>query len=367
MQGKINFRKDSTSGVNSDSSCEGGAKFRVNIFELAGLLLKSKRIIFGAALAVMIITAVVMFLTPNQYAATARILPSGQPDKLSALKDLAQMGGLSNVDENSSELYPVILSSRHVGHEILAREYSFEHGHQNKTLTLAEYFDTGVPDRQLAKLHEITSVNYDKKTGVISMGVETKYPGFSKAVLEAYLEELEEFNVHKRTSQASQAARYLERQLIDVEKDLRASEDRLEKFQNANRGWASTTNPEILKMMARYKRDIEIKSATYLTLMQEYEIAKLNAQKDIPVVRVLDQPSLPATKSGPRRLSTIILMGFAALMISYIGVVAAHFIQLAGQGPDREAYNDLRENLSNEIKSVNRIISKVRRKKSIKA
>ncbi|MBD3217919.1 MAG: hypothetical protein GF310_06530 [candidate division Zixibacteria bacterium] len=331
---------------------------RINLFELAVLFLKNKKWIVGTAVAVMILAGIILFLTPNKYSSHARILPSGKGDRLSALQELAQMNGLTNMDENSSELFPVILRSRHIRNAVLDKEYPLN----DKNINLRDYFDTRDPDRLLASLAKITSVSMDKKSGVIDVSVETTSSRLSQAVLQAYITELENYNIHKRRSQAKQASKYLEKQLVEIEKELKEAEDKLEKFQNSNRGWAASSNPEILKMLARFQRDIEIKTKTYLTLRQEYELAKLNAQKDIPVVRVLDQPSLPTVKSGPRRLSAIILAGFAAFMTAYIVVIVLNALKRAGSGPDRESFKELREDFKKEFPRVNQIIEKTREK-----
>ncbi len=334
--------------------------FRINFFELAALFLKKKTWIAGSVICAMILTGIIMFMTPNKYTSQARILPSGNSENLSALQQLAKVNGLTNMDENSSELFPVILRSRYVSSAVLGREYTYNEGPKKKTISLDRYFKTGDPSRLAGALAKVTAVSMDKKSGVIDVAVETKYPGLSQAIMQAYIEELENFNIHKRRSQAREAAKYLEKQLAENEKELRAAEDKLEEFQNVNRGWASTSNPEIIKMLTRFQRDIEVKSKTYLTLQQEYELAKLNAQKDIPVVRVLDQPSLPTVKSGPKRLSTIIFAGFAIFVTSLIVIVVLDALQKAGTGPDKESYEELKDDFSREFPKFNRIINRRR-------
>jgi len=335
-----------------------GEFLSINFFELAGVILKRKRMITIMVIAVMMITAVAVFMTPNKYISRAKILPSGKPDKLAALQDLAGLSGSGQNDENSSELYPIIIKSRSIGTALMQKEFSFQHGSDEIDLTLHEYFKVKNQDALLVKLNKITSISMDKKTGVIDMGVETKYPAFSQTVLSAYLSELENFNIHKRKSQAKEAAIYLEKQLKDVEIDLKASEDKMQEFLDVNRGWANTTNPELLKLLKRFERDIEIKSATYLNLCQEYEIAKLNAQKDIPIVRILDQPSLPTVKSGPKRISTIIISGLATFIAACLIIFVSHSLRKASTGPDKKSYESLQEDFRKEFPKVNRILSR---------
>jgi uncharacterized protein involved in exopolysaccharide biosynthesis len=344
---------------------EQGEFFRINLFELAGLFLRKKKWILGTAVMFMLLIGIVVFLTPNRYTSVAKILPSGKTDQIAELKDLAGLRGFSSSDENSSELYPIILTSRQIGQTLVERSIDFRHGSARMSLTLEEYFKKGDRDYLLAQLAKITSVSMDKKMGVIDIAVETKYPGLSQAILTGYIDELENYNIHKRKSQAKQAALYLKTQLRDVEKELKACEDKLEQFQNKNRGWASSANPDIIKLLSRFRRDIEIQSTTYLTLRQEYELAKLNAQKDIPIVRVLDLPSLPSVKSGPRRLGTIIIAGLTGFVLSFIVIVFIDAIGKAGHGPDRKSYQALRNDLSKELASVNRILGRSHRNQTV--
>jgi uncharacterized protein involved in exopolysaccharide biosynthesis len=368
MTKKISLKKsnlddaDIGSMIDNRTESSKGEILSINLFELTGIVLKRKRMITAAMIAVMLLTAVVLFLTPNQYISSAKILPSGKPDKLAVLQDLTGLGGSNQNDENSSELYPIILKSRSIGTAISDKEFSFIHGSKEISMTLEEYFKTKSQDALLVKLNKITSVGMDKKTGVIDIRVETKYPAFSQELLSTYIGELENFNIHKRKSQAKEAAIYLEKQLNDVENGLKATEDKMQNFLDVNRGWATTTNPELLKILKRFERDIEIKSAIYLNLSQEYEIAKLNAQKDIPIVRILDHPSLPNVKSGPKRISTILISGIATFIAMCLMIFIHHSLQRASAGPDRRSYESLREDFQRQFPKVNRILKKREKK-----
>ncbi|PKK83751.1 MAG: hypothetical protein CVT49_06955 [candidate division Zixibacteria bacterium HGW-Zixibacteria-1] len=294
----------------------------INLIEIIRLLLARKKLIGGCVLSVMILTAVIVFIMPNQFRSTASILPSGKVDKMAQLKSLAGLDGFMSQDENSSELFPTILTSRTVVDAVLAGEYSFVHNDQVMQLTLPEYFNQDNPEKLRRALSNISSFEMDKKTGVISLSVETKYPRLSKAILSRYLEELELFNLHKRRSQAKDNVRYLEREVADREQQLRKSEEKLQEYQTVNRDWDMTSDPEILKNLMQLKREVEIKSKTYMLVLEQYELARLDVQKDVPIVRILDNPSLPTLKSGPRRMITTFLTGFLTLFLAAFWIIA---------------------------------------------
>ena len=336
------------------------ATAEINLLDLARLALHRRNIIIGAVLVVMLLTAAGVFLTPNKYRSRASILPSGKMDRMAEFKNLAGLDNMPLEDENSSQLFPVILKSRTVADSLIGKEYRFMRDGRPTTLTLPEYFNQDNPEKLYGALDNITSVRMDKKTGVISLAVETKYPGLSQALLNQYLTELENFNMHSRRSRAKENVRYLERELGERERSLRRAEDSLETYQTVNRDWNFTSDPEVLKTVVQLKRDVEIKSQTYAFLTEQFEIAKLDAQKDVPIVRILDMASRPTIKSGPHRVRTIILLGFAAFIVSLITIILVDTLREGIRGRNRESFDLLRDDLKQAFPVVNRIADRTK-------
>lgn len=293
----------------------------MSAIELVRIANRNRRLIIWSTLAVVILTTAIVLIIPNKYASQASLLPSGAQDKMADLKRLAGFGSLSATDENSSELFPEILRSRSIQDSVLATRFRFSHNAHPYTLRLSEYFDQENPDKLRSALNDITSVALNKKTGVIEISVETKYPELSRQVLASYLSELESFNLLTRRSAARENATYLGRQIEQTRLEMTRAEDELESYQASNRNWLEGSSPDLLKTIARLQREVEIQNKKYLYLTQEYEIAKLDAQKDVPIVRVLDSPSLPVEKSSPKRALIILTLGILAALLSSFGVV----------------------------------------------
>jgi len=332
---------------------------RVGLLYITRLLIRNIRWIAGIVFSVMVLTAVVIFLTPNKYTSRASILPTGNQDNLSALKMLSGLGlGSLDIGENSSALFPDILESNRIQDAILSGTYTFEHNGEKIATTLKDYFDVGRPERLRAALGAITRIETDKKTGVIHLGVETKYPEFSQKILQQTLAELENYNLNVRSSQAKESERYLAREMKLRAAELEASEERLEEFQKANQDWYVSTDPEILITLSRLKRDIEINSTTYSLLREQYELARLNAQKDVPIVQILDTPSLPTLKSSPRRVITIILAGMVAFILSFGFFIVVNAFKKSGEDTGVDSFNTLGDDLARAFPVVNRLLIK---------
>jgi len=328
----------------------------IDLFALTGLFVKRKKWIVASVGSVVIVVTVILLILPNKYTSTASILPSGEVSKLAELGDVSSFGEFALKDGSSSMLFPVVLSSRLIHEAVLNREYSFTHNSKLMTLTLAKYFNQDNPDKLRRALANITSVKTDNKTGVISVAVETKYAEFSREILNQYLGELETFNLHKRRSQAKDRARYLGRQLKDMKHELEKAEDTLEQFQKVNRDWSTSSDPEVWKILLRLQRGVELKSKTYFFLCEQYEVAKLDAQKDVPIVRVLDWPSLPTVKSGPRRMLVVLISGVMSLFGAFFFVVIFEGLKKRSLGADRESYLALRKDVQSTFPRVTRLV-----------
>ena len=275
-------------------------------------ILQQRLLIAAVVLGAMAITAVVMVLTPNRYRSHASILPSGSRDQLSGLMEIAGqfgVGSMGSTAENSSSLYPSILRSDLVRDGVLGKQYEINDESERRSLTLREYFKTEDPSEMRAALSKITSINEDKKLGIIDLNVETTSPHLSQAVLREHLAQLETYLRFKRRSQARENEAYLVVQQKARGEELTQAENSLQQFMQVNRNWNSSSDPQLQTELARFQRDIDVRAKTYLLLTQQLELSRLEVQKDIPIVRVLDEPSLPTVKSGPRRTFTTLLVG----------------------------------------------------------
>ncbi len=314
------------------------ALIEINLIEIASMLIRRKRLIIGGVLAVMIITAGLSLLLPNFYTSHASLLPSGNPDNLGDLKSLAGLTTSMNIGDNSSELFPVILRSQRIRDAVLDTEFDYTHNGTERSISLPDYFGQTNRDLLYDHLAGITSIGKNKKNGVITIDVETKFPWLSQAIAEKYIEALEEYNSTARRSRAKDNADYLHKQLKTAKAELNQAEDQLEQFQAVNLDWAGSTNPEIVKHMSRFQRDVEAATTTYLYLLKEFEIARFEAQKDIPIVRTLDEPSLPQYKSRPRRLLIVLAAGTITGLGLIMLLILQMFVQRLGAGPNNETY-----------------------------
>ncbi len=365
MTKRITFTESDNTQASAEKNAttDGGSSGRAlpptyTAIDLVRLMLKRRRTIIGVTLAVCIVAAGLLLLIPNKYLSEASLLPSGSQDKMADLKRLAGFGSMSLTDENSSELFPEILRSRSIQDSVLSKRYHFAHNAKPMTVRLAEYFDQESPDKLRDALNDVTYISLDKKTGVIDIAVETKYPDLSRQILSAYLSELESFNLIARRSAARDNAQYLGRQIDRTKIEMAAAEDSLESYQASNRNWLEGSSPDLLKTIARLQREVEIQNKKYLYLTQEYEIAKLDAQKDVPIMRILDEPSLPVEKSSPKRGLLLLTIGLVTLLGTIFWMVAVDIWRKRMSEHRDQEIEDLTADLSQAFPSVGRVLGR---------
>ncbi|MCK5126017.1 MAG: hypothetical protein KAR42_07160 [candidate division Zixibacteria bacterium] len=362
MKRKVTFMGKSSETEPNDFNTESKFRFDINLFELASQVLKRRRLVIGTSFAITVIVAVLLFMQPNRFTSTATILPSGKSTgNMSALKSLVGLSGpMLSADENSSVLFPVILQSNLIAEQILDRTYNFTHHSQSRELSLKEYLEQTDRDKLRKGLRSITTIRANQKTGEIALGIETEFPGFSQAILTEYIERLEDFNLNKRKSSARNNEMYLARQIKTSAAELEMAEDALESYQLANLDWANSGSPEIMKELGRLRRIAEAKSSTDLMLQQQYTMAKLDAQKDVPIVRILDSPSLPTQKSGPFRRNIILMAGVLSFGFMAFLVMLFEIIKTGILGKNKDDLDDFTGQLRESFPLTDKLYEKIK-------
>ncbi len=336
---------------------EGAAPFWSSIIMP---ILKYRRVSYTIVGVTVLVTLVYCLLIPNQYTSTATILPTSGSDQLSELKEMAAgslgemgLGSMLQAKENSSALYPKVISSRLITEKILNRDFRFNHDGQAYAMTLMDYLESENIDLAQRKLASMTGVGVDRKTGVISLSFTSRYPELSAGVVHAYLEELDDYNKNYRQSKAKDNEKFIAERLEDVKNELIKAENNLSAFQDQNLNYSVSGDPELRRELNKLQREMTIKETVYLTLTKQYELAKVEAVKDLPVVQVLDRGSIPLIKSAPRRSMYMMGAFFGSVFFS---VILSLWLSLAVK---RRVRKNIDLVLSSEEIKINRFESKI--------
>ena len=115
-------------------------------------------------------------------------------------------------------------------------------------------------------------------------------------------------------SHSSKHRKFIEERVKYAKKDLADSEDELKEF-SENNPYAIDT-PELQLDRGRLIRNMEVNQQVYITLRQQYEMARINELKEIPVINVLDYGEASSDKAKPQAILFIMLCIISTFFIS---------------------------------------------------
>ena len=156
----------------------------IDSYYLLALLWRKKKTI---ALTVTITTIVVLgvsFLLPKYYKATAVLIPETDQSKLAGLagnlSSIASIAGLSVGEVPMEQLYPAIIESETVLHNVILHKYrSVEYSNPVDLIQYWKYDDNSEAmnfQEALKKLRQELDVSVDKKTNIVSISILMKEP-----------------------------------------------------------------------------------------------------------------------------------------------------------------------------------------------
>ncbi len=277
-------------------------------------------LLLGAAIGV-----VVALLLPPQYTSSASFIAQGASTSLlpTAFQGIAASMGLGAARDFSPQFYADLLTSRPVMAGAVHRRYDIP---SHSPTTYVDIYNLGGPDSALAlekalkHLHRRLATRADPRTNIITVSVAARDPYLSRDILQALLASLDSLNIGFRREQSRELREFFESRVEAAQQDLGEAEDALRAFLQRNR---VIQTPDLQFEQIRLTRVADLKRAVYMTVVQQFEEAKLQESRNVPILTVLSAPVLPVKRSGPpRRLVVALALGLAfalAYALPWIG------------------------------------------------
>lgn len=196
----------------------------INLLDLLIVLVKRKGLIIGTTLGTALITAIVSLTMTPIYKAETKVLPPQQGSSSMASQLLGQLGGVAglaggSLGKTSNDLYIALLKSRPILDNVIDR------------LKLMELYKAKNREDARNALVGALRTQDDKKTGIVSIGIEGKDPKMAADIANTFVEELRDYNKRLALTEASQRRLFFEEQLKDVKEGLIKSEESMKTFQ----------------------------------------------------------------------------------------------------------------------------------------
>lgn len=360
------------------------------LLKLLIILAKNKKSIFFIFLVGTALGALIAFLMPVSYKATAQILPpQGQGGSSALLGQLGgALGGIAGGSLNvksASDTYVSMLGSRTVKDAII------------KKFDLQKLYGTNFPTDTRNALTAASNFNAGKD-GMIGVEVVDQSPERAANMANAYVAELQKMTQTIAVTEASQRRLFFEKQLDQAKNRLADAEVALKEIQEksgliqlnsqadaiikaaaqlkgeiaaqevalgALRTFATPNNPEYIRLQqqivglkaqlskvetginlgkgdisvstsmvpeaaleyVRKLRDVKYNEAILEMLAKQFELAKIDEAKDSSLVQVLDSAVVPDKKYKPSRVTIIVLLALFSLIIGIGAAIAREVVR----------------------------------------
>lgn len=308
----------------------GGAASNEEYVDLGyylSLILRNYRLILAGTLLFAGAALAAVMLLPKKYTAEVSLLPPQDSQDMSPM--LSQFQGLASSFGLGGKMgatdpmifYETILRSR-----TFARMMSTVDLKSPRHATLYDGFEILPMDslhrfeafhaRLLAAMEVVKADN-----GVMLIRLTTADPDFSARLLNRLVAEFEGFLRENQVSRARENLLFVEKRLGEVKVSLGEWEDRLREFKDRNQ--EITNSPTLQLRLRELMREVAISEEVFTLLKKEYEMAKIQDQREKPLIQVLDGAEAPLEHSFPQGRKTVLisvalgLMLFTALVVVF--------------------------------------------------
>lgn len=297
----------------------------VSLFTVGTHILRQRWRVIGAMFAGAVLMAILAFAKPALYAASASFVSRGSDPARSGLASLAGQFGISLSTGDRSltpEFYARLINSREVLAVVVRDTLVVEEDGGRKKLFADLMKVTGASqadreERAVKELRDLLSVSVSKQTGIIEFSVATRWRSVSLAVVRGLIESVNRFNQRVRREQAEEERKFVEGRLGDAAISLRNAEDRMQRFLQSNRQYASSA--ELTFERDRLQRDLLLQQQIFNSLTQSFEEVRIREVRDTPVITMIELPAASVSPQ-PRGRVTRTLMG--AIVGGVLGVFA---------------------------------------------
>jgi uncharacterized protein involved in exopolysaccharide biosynthesis len=294
-----------------------GSEHNASLFELGAALLRRRRLLTGCMGVGAIVGFLYAFMATRQYPSSATFLPQSNQQGAAGFALAANQLGISLPTSSGfwvSGIFVELLRSRTLLQPLAQETFTVEEdgGRTGTLMDLLEVKGSSPAvrlDRAVRLLQsKVVTSNDDRRLGTVKLTARTQWPSLSKAVADALVKGVNDFNLQTRKSQASAERQFVEGRLIEAGRELRAAENDLQAFLLRNRILAS---PVLAFDRDRLQREVTVRQQVYTTLVQSREDARIREVRDTPVITVIDSPLVPQRPES-RRVIFFTVLGFIA-------------------------------------------------------
>ena len=372
----------------------------ISLLDLLQVLVKHWKMLVKVPVAVAVMTALISLTVPNQYTATTLILPGDDKGGLMSAM-MSQLGGMAGLaggalgGATKADLYVTMLKSETVKDPLIEKHELMQVFDIEKRSAAYEMLDdmsqitTGKKDGVISiavttkdpKLSATLANGYVQELGNMAASLEMTGASKNKFFLEKQLagartdlskaeNDLKTFqSKNKAISVPDQAKATIEgiaqlraqlaiqevqlgalqRQFTDKSQEVKSTKATVAQIRSQiatleGKGGGSIPSvgavPALGQEYIRLMREFKTQEAIVEMLTKQYELSKVNSQKDVSPFNVIQVAKVPELKSKPKRSSMVILAGVASgILMVLLAFIMEALNKMSAE--DRDRFNTI--------------------------
>ena len=343
----------------------------VSALQLLADVVRHWRLICGLPfLTALIVTAVSLFL-PTQYTASASFTPESRSARSGLLPSVVGglagqlIAGLAGDVGEGPRFYADVLTSRTVLESLLETPYPRGIADSSARMLTALVRVRGATRADsladgLRQVQKRIGTSVDIATNVVRVDVTAGTPELAAAAANRLVELLNQFNAERRQSRGHERRRFAEGRVEASAAELRAAEAAVRSFLERNRSYESS--PQLTFEYQGLQRRLNTAQEVYLTLLREFETARIEEVNDTPVLTVIDAAVPLRRKSHPRRALIVSVATAVAAAVAMLAAMMMNYLEEAKRSGASD-YVTLRTNWAAARSDVGALLG--RRRKSV--
>jgi uncharacterized protein involved in exopolysaccharide biosynthesis len=316
---------------------EDGAQ-RYSVVGMADVVLRHRKTLVLLPTAMVLLVVAWGSIRHRSYTARADFATQSQSAQLSGLADLAARFGVSvplasAQSSQSPQFYGDLLRTGDILRQAAETPYQVALSSDTLRGDLADFFRVRGSARDLRaalaadELSKRMTVGTNDQTGVVSLGVTTRWAALSQSIADRMLELVNQFNLRTRQTQAAAERRFVGERLDSARAELRVAEDSLRDFLDSNRQFANS--PQLMFEHDHLQRRVDLAQQVSTTLALSYEQAKIEEVRNTPVITVVQAPLLPVRPDPRHLLSKAVLALALGLILAILWALLDDFVNRA--------------------------------------
>jgi len=314
----------------------------IDIVQIFNLIWQKKFIVVKFASILVSLAMIYLLVKTPLFTSTITMYPAGDLSQSKAvmgtnLSTIAESFGLAGLSSSPNYNIPDIVSSIRIKKEIATHHWKTNK--ESSPQQLIQYWEIDQPstsplslirslfpagniqsnlddkylDGAVKELEDRISVS-ESGSGLITIHVDMEEPQLAADIANYVAEFVIEFVSKVQKSTSSKNRQFVEQQMKNASNVLKQSEVKMVAFQNQHPVGLDT--PDLKMERLGLQRDIEENQTVYLTLRQQYEISRIDEQREEILINILDE-AIPAVKvSKPKKSIVLLLAGFLGIALA---------------------------------------------------